>query len=120
MPARLEPRKDGFAVCGDLQAAWVPALYRDARQQLAGSGPLTVDLAQVERADSAGVALLVEWLRQARAQGRELRLVHLPQQMRSIIRVAGLERLLPLEGAGLPVTPLAPAYPSSTDTIQPS
>lgn len=56
---------------------------------------LRIDLSGVSRSNSAGVALLVQWLHQMRRRQRELLFVGIPTQMRAIIRVADLETVLP-------------------------
>lgn len=61
-------------------------------------GQLVFDLAEVSRADSAGLALLMEWLRMGKAAGMDIRFRHLPQQLLAIARASDLERLIPLEG----------------------
>lgn len=95
--ARLEPAADGaLRLVGCLGFDTVTAIYREANNHLSGNGRLIVDLAAVERADSAGLALLVEWTRQAAAAGRELRFRNMPEQMLRIARVSGLEAVLPL------------------------
>ncbi len=93
----VRARTDGvLEVSGELTFATVPALLAANSGLFAGSGALTVDLAGVSRADSAGVALLIEWLRLARRAGRELRYVNMPQQTAQLIRVSGLERVFAL------------------------
>jgi len=52
---------------------------------------------RVVRADSAGLALLVEWMRAARRAGRPLRYRAIPPQMLAIARVSSLDQVLPLE-----------------------
>jgi len=82
---------DALNVSGMLTFDTVPeALVRTAAW-VAGA-VAAVDLANVERADTAGLALMVEWLRLARAAGRTLRFVKIPDQVRAIIRVNGLSR----------------------------
>jgi phospholipid transport system transporter-binding protein len=56
-----------------------------------------LDLGGVGRADSAGLALLVEWSRQARRGRTALRFVNVPAQIRSLARVSHLEWLLARE-----------------------
>ncbi len=56
----------------------------------------TIDLSGIERSDSAGVALLLEWWRQARRRGADISYTHAPAQMRAIIEVSGLGGILPL------------------------
>jgi phospholipid transport system transporter-binding protein len=53
-------------------------------------GDLTVNLAGVTRADSAGLALLLEWLRMTRAGGRALKFTGVPEQVGKMIEVSGL------------------------------
>ncbi len=81
---------------GQLDVESVPALSEQVRQLAAGGGELDVDLGGITHADSAGVALLVEWYRQARQHGQNLRFVNLPAQMQAIIRVSSLEQVLPI------------------------
>jgi phospholipid transport system transporter-binding protein len=57
---------------------------------------ILVDLSAVERADSAGLALLVEWVARAKQNGIELTYCDIPQQMLAIARVSGLDALLPV------------------------
>ncbi len=96
--ARLTTADDGvLRLEGELSFETVPALWRAVPFPPAGSGPVVLDLAGVVRTDSAGLALLVEWLRAARRAGRELRLRAMPAQMLAIARVSGLDRILPLE-----------------------
>jgi phospholipid transport system transporter-binding protein len=56
--------------------------------------PLSFDLAGISRVDSAGVALLLEWMRQAAQARADLRYAHLPPQVRAIARVSGIEHLI--------------------------
>ena len=57
---------------------------------------VAVDLRGVERADSAGVAVLVAWMRSARQAQRDIRFLNMPSQMLNIARVSGLDAILPL------------------------
>lgn len=95
--AALERTEAGtLVVQGDLTFQTVPRLHAAYGEDIATGGRVALDLSGVAHTDSAGVALLVDWLRQARGAGGDLRLVNVPEQMRSIVRVSGLERLLPL------------------------
>ena len=97
MPAHLEERgKDTIAVQGELNPASVAALWEDTQRRFRTRLPKYIDLAGVNRSDSAGVALLVEWLRQAKARRQELQFINIPSQMLTIIRVTDLDDLLPL------------------------
>jgi phospholipid transport system transporter-binding protein len=76
---------------GELSFARVPALYAQA-DALAQASPL--DLSRVTRADSAGLALLLELNRRAQARGIELRLSGAPQQVTALATFFGLGAVL--------------------------
>ena len=82
-------------VTGALTFETVPGLYRNSASWFAGTGELILDLAQVERADSAGLALLIEWLRRARVANRTLRFANIPAPVQTLIRINGLQDALP-------------------------
>jgi phospholipid transport system transporter-binding protein len=63
------------------------ALFGDARV-------IKIDLSGITFADSAGLALLIEWVSWARTQHRELRFFELPSEIRAIARICEVEDLL--------------------------
>ena len=84
-----------FALQGALTLATVAALRAQGRAAFGeGSGAIRVDLQQVERADSGGLALLVDWLAWAQAAGRELKFTALPAALLALARVSDVENLL--------------------------
>lgn len=94
--AQALPHGDVLALRGALGFDTVPDLLaRGADWVRATPGPLTIDLAAVERIDSAGLALLVEWVN--RAQGRTVRFANVPEQARQLVRVYGLSAALGLD-----------------------
>ena len=96
MAATLQDRGGGeFAIEGDLDFQSVAALWQQARRSFRQQPALRIDLAGVNRSDSSGVALLVDWLRQARERGQDLQFVNIPAQMQAIVQAAGLDGLLP-------------------------
>lgn len=56
--------------------------------------PIHIDLKNVAQSDSTGVALLIAWRRWAQQQKKEISFLHVSDQMRAIMRVSGLEKLL--------------------------
>ncbi len=81
-------------VSGALTFETVPDLYRTSAGWFESAGGLTFDLAQVTNADSAGLALMVEWLRRARAGNHALRFANAPAQVQTLIRINGLQDAL--------------------------
>ena len=82
------------AVAGALTFETVPDLYQNSSSWFEGAGELILDLAQVERTDSAGLALLIEWLRRAQVENRTLRFANIPAQVQTLIRINGLQDAL--------------------------
>ncbi|MCD4865841.1 STAS domain-containing protein [Pseudomonas sp. PLB05] len=82
---------------GVLDHANVPALREQGRALIGlGNGPLVLDCAGIERSNSAGLALLLAWLRDAQAAGRPLTIAGLPSELRQIAEVSDALELLPL------------------------
>ena len=87
-----------FLVEGELNMVTVPTLLQAIASQFPASGSEAhIDLAGVTRSDSAGLALLVEWLRLAKTRNIRLQFHNLPPQLRDIARVSDLLPLLPLD-----------------------
>jgi phospholipid transport system transporter-binding protein len=85
-PARLEARGElGFGTAAD-------ALH--AGLALLGPGQWVVDLARVTSADSAGLAVLIEWLAAVHERGGALRFESVPEQLVAIARISDLDGLL--------------------------
>ncbi|MDY0072156.1 MAG: STAS domain-containing protein [Thauera sp.] len=70
-------------------------LLEKGRQGLA-SGALIVDFAAVSSADSAALALILDWLRCARAHNHDLQLRNLPAGLSSLATLYDVDGLLPL------------------------
>ncbi|SEQ26446.1 phospholipid transport system transporter-binding protein [Ectothiorhodospira magna] len=94
--ARLERTEAGIRVMGELTLATVPDLWRESRTLLqGGSGPCRVDLSGVTRSDSAGVALLVGWMKDCGGtQGGPLVFTGMPEHMQALVAVSDLEDVL--------------------------
>lgn len=79
---------------GDLTFTTAAAALRDGLGLLKRNGSWVVDLGGVTSGDSAGVAVLVEWLAAVRDAGGSIRYENVPAQMLAISRIADLEDLL--------------------------
>ncbi len=73
----------------------VPLVLKQAEGLFKNGAEAVVDLAGVDRIDSAGLALLVEWLRQAKRKGIAIHFRNIPARMLAIATVCGLEQILP-------------------------
>jgi phospholipid transport system transporter-binding protein len=86
-----------FEVSGQVTFQSVPQFLAHTDKWLqGGTGKVTIDMHGVTLADSAGLALLIEWLQLARSAQREIVFTHMPDQMRDLIRVNGLTQVFGL------------------------
>jgi len=76
-----------FATARLARAAGLSTLER-------GSAMLELDCAGITAADSAGLAVLIDWLGRAKQAGSRLCYRHLPQGLTSLARISDLEELL--------------------------
>lgn len=53
--------------------------------------PVTIDLAKVTAADSAGLALLIEWKKIARSHKIQLALKNIPDQLLMLAKLSGFD-----------------------------
>jgi phospholipid transport system transporter-binding protein len=77
----------------------VAPLVPEGERMLAGEAPLDLDLGAVREANSAGLALLLEWAGMARSRNQVLRLHNLPDSLERLAALANLGPLLPLGDA---------------------
>ena len=55
---------------------------------------LAIDFANVTEIDSSAVALLLHWRREAARLGKELRYVHLPQNLAALAQLYGVDQMI--------------------------
>lgn len=89
-----------FRVSGTLDYASVGRLERLARPLLGAAPEAVVDLGGVRSANSAALALLLEWVDQARQARRRIRFTRVPAAVLEIAEVSNVADLIPLAGTG--------------------
>ncbi len=85
---------------GVLDFTTVNALAAEAEALFPPSGRLLVDLSGVDSANSAGLALLLEWLALARSRRLDLEYLDLPESLERIAAFSNLGPLLPVARPG--------------------
>ncbi len=81
---------------GEIDLSTAPQLQRELLESVAGNQVLVVDLRGVTFIDSTGVGVLFRTAKQVTAAGGELRLVCGPGPVRRVLKVSGLDRLVPV------------------------
>jgi phospholipid transport system transporter-binding protein len=93
--ARLESLGGGrFRISGVLDASTAREVLEQSESSFAQSKEIDVDLGGVGESDSAGLALLIEWLRIARQGGRAIRFANVPAQIEALARISEVEDLI--------------------------
>ncbi len=91
----FEDRGNGrFAVLGDLSFQTAAMVLEESKSLFDEYASIELDLAGVKRADSAGLALLLEWVNWARNHVREIRFQNIPRQLVSIAQISEVEEML--------------------------
>jgi len=95
-----EPTSGRIAVTGELTFASA----RDARQlgvlvlESSRADRLVIDCGGVTRADSAGLAVLLDWLAWGRRKSRPISLENLPASLVAIAKISEVDELLTATG----------------------
>lgn len=93
-PLEVTARDGSIALAGALIFDTVPEALARSLALLPASGDLRFDLGGVTHADSAALALIVEWRRTAERRGVALELRSPPPQLRALAAATGLEALV--------------------------
>ncbi len=81
-----------FAIQGDLTFASINKKVLKSVAFLTYSRDITLDLIDVSSADSAGLALLIEWIRYTRQHRIQLRFKNIPKQLLSLAKLSSLDK----------------------------
>jgi len=94
---RLEAQADGrYRLAGDLGFDAAADILQRGRAAFAGESAVRVDLAEVSDADSAGLAVILQWVGEARREGRDLRFDNLPKRLADLARISGVSDFVPV------------------------
>lgn len=83
-----------FALEGRLEFETASSAYTQSMIRFSPYTTLELDLSGVSAADSAGLALMLEWVHWAKASAREIRFRNVPDQVRNIARISEVEDIL--------------------------
>lgn len=83
-----------FALAGEMSFANCGRILRASESQFEAHTRIEVDLSGVEKTDSAGLALLLEWITWANHTVREIRFQGIPERIDAIAKVTEVEELL--------------------------
>jgi len=94
MSADIKVNNGKLYISGNLNFDSVVELWDESLPLLQNLQSLHVDLSNVTESNSAGLALLVEWLRYADQNKKTITFKYLPQQLLSIAKISGVDEIL--------------------------
>ncbi|MCU7872102.1 MAG: STAS domain-containing protein [Candidatus Thiodiazotropha sp. (ex Lucinoma borealis)] len=83
-----------FHVQGDMTFSSVKELLQRSTTLFSSEQELEIDLTEVDHADSAGLALVLEWMAQAAERKAKVVFTGMPESIISIARLCQVESLL--------------------------
>lgn len=83
-----------FALAGDMTFDTAEKILRASEAPFEEHTQIEVDLSEVSSSDSAGLALLLEWVTWANHSVREIRFTGMPEKILAIARTTEVEKLL--------------------------
>lgn len=83
-----------FELRGDVSFHTAEDILRSSEKLFAGMANIDVDLSAVEQTDSAGLALLLEWISRAAGAGTEMQFSNIPEKIQAIAVTAEINELL--------------------------
>lgn len=91
--ASISTRNETLLVGGELNFESVMNVWEQSLPLLKQFSSLSFDFSGVTSANTAALALVVEWMKYARHYQKEIFIHHLPEQLVSIAKVANVESL---------------------------
>ncbi|MDD2759434.1 MAG: STAS domain-containing protein [Methylomonas sp.] len=88
----IEQSPGYFSVEGNLTFASIDKETLKSFKFLKGIDTICIDLAKVGRTDSAGLALMIEWIRQSRMIRAQLRFKNIPDQLLALATLSGFDK----------------------------
>ena len=83
-----------FVLCGDMSFETVEHILRESEEPFEQYTRIEVDLGGVKTADSAGLALLLEWINWANHTVREIHYIDTPARIIAIAKTTEIEHML--------------------------
>lgn len=92
--AHIRIHDDRLIVSGDLNFMSMVKVWNESLPLIKNISQLHFDFAEVVTTKSAGLILMLEWIRLARMSHKAITFKNIPSQLLSIAKVCGVNRLL--------------------------
>ncbi|MGD2119319.1 MAG: STAS domain-containing protein [Chromatiales bacterium] len=96
MPQIEQLEKGRYRITGVLDFNTVPALLTQVQNLTRHEPEMSIDFSAMQRSNSAGLALLLELVAEARKKQRKLVFTGLPASLLDLAKMSNVEQLLPV------------------------
>ena len=90
----IEHKNECLFISGDLNFQTVPILFEESLSFLQTYPAITIDFSSVVSSNSAGVALLIEYKKQAEKYKKTIHFHHIPLQLQSLIDATEIQGII--------------------------
>lgn len=87
----IEQRPGHFLIEGPLTFASIDKKTVKSFNFLNSAQHICIDLGRVETTDSAGLALMIEWIKQSKQYNTELSFKNIPSQLMALAKLSGFD-----------------------------
>ena len=81
-----------FVIDGDLTFSSIDRRTLKAASFVTQGKDIVIDLSRVSCTDSAGLALMIEWLKQSRIKRSKVRFKNIPTQLMTLAKLSGFDK----------------------------
>jgi phospholipid transport system transporter-binding protein len=92
--AEIQLRNTTLFISGDLDFTNVMSVYEKSLALTFQCPELIFDFSSLKSTNSAGLTLLIEWIKLSKKQNKSIRFMHLPQEIMSIAKAADIDEML--------------------------
>ena len=92
--ASIQFQNNSLVITGELNFATAVSLWNASQPLIKSHSDLHFDFSKVTTSNSAGLAVILEWIKYARRANKTIHFSHIPAQLHSIIAVADIENLI--------------------------
>ncbi|OQK17118.1 hypothetical protein AU255_04245 [Methyloprofundus sedimenti] len=89
----LSPSKANYIIKGDLTFSTIDKTTMKVLNFQQSASIINIDLKQLGKIDSAGLALLIEWIKFARSYQTELRFENIPAQLSALAKLSDISEI---------------------------
>ncbi len=92
--ARIVEQNGRLMISGDLNFSTVVMLWHESLPLLSSMAVMNFDLSNINSSNSAGVALIIGWIKYAKNANKTIQFAGIPRQLESIVRTSGIYNMM--------------------------